>query len=902
MSKKRFIIWVFPVILLVIFASAEIVGLFRSFEDGFYDAWLHVKPEVPEDEAILFLDIDDLAIARVGVWPWSRSTMAEGLLTLSEFGSGPVVFDIEYVDTSPAGVDRRVLNEQLPSEIAREFGALTGNVEQLLQAVAAGQLTANDALSFFGDLEQSAQSSRDALTRGVQGVVRDNDALLGRAARMHGNAWFTVNMLPEYDPLVPREYVQTAEKRVRIEGVQGESTLVSEARGIRPAIPPILGSARGAGFPNVVIDPDGTRRRIQLLKRYDDGWYGQLVFAPLLAWLGNPEVSVDEQRVVLRNALIPGSDGARDITIPLAEDGTLLINWPRADYIDSFRHMSYAEAFSYRRWLEDLAFNLQVMADAGYATYNPDGEGFLSAWQALQERYEKALREGSSLPIEEVHQIRSFFFEATEAFLSGPAEESLIGDIDEALADPRTDEATRAEYTAWKEEIRTTFTVTRNLFGDLVATKAELEEGIPNSFVIIGYTGTGTTDIGVNPFHNEYANTGTHGAVVNTIINERYIDDLPLWISIVVAGILTILFIATSRNLSATGTVATGAFTTAIVLGGSALTMIVFSLYLPVMVPTLTIITATISQSTYKYIEVAREKTFIRTAFNHYLSTDVINEIMDDPTRLQLGGEKRELTAVFTDVKGFSTISEQLDPEDLVKLLNRYLSQMSDIILDLRGTIDKYEGDAIISFFGAPVTYADHAVRACRSAIRMKKIEAQLNETFLEEKITPNPLATRIGLNTGEMVVGNMGTANRMDYTIMGHSVNLAARLEGVNKQYGTWILASEMTYNQTEDAFAARKLDRVRVVGVREPVRLYEIVDERSVIDEPTRQLLSEFDDGLGLFEARQWKEAANIFARLLKDFPDDGPSKTYHDRAATFLKDPPTAKWDGVFNLTSK
>ncbi|MFW5827026.1 MAG: adenylate/guanylate cyclase domain-containing protein, partial [Alkalispirochaeta sp.] len=292
----------------------------------------------------------------------------------------------------------------------------------------------------------------------------------------------------------------------------------------------------------------------------------------------------------------------------------------------------------------------------------------------------------------------------------------------------------------------------------------------------------------------------------------------------------------------------------------------------------------------------------IRNAFNHYLSTDVINEILDDPSRLRLGGEKRQLTAMFTDVKGFSAISETLDPEELVKLLNRYLSEMSDIILQLQGTIDKFEGDAIISFFGAPVPYLDHPSRACLAAVRMKKIEDYLNDHFLSEQLSPHPLATRIGLNTGEMVVGNMGTANRMDYTIMGHAVNLAARLEGVNKQYGTWILASELTYREAEDEFAARKLDRVRVVGVSEPVRLFEIIDEASQLPEEKRQLLDEFHEGLELFEEREFGEAGGRFSRLNREFPDDGPSKTFFDRCTKFQKEPPPPTWDGVFNLTSK
>jgi adenylate cyclase len=285
----------------------------------------------------------------------------------------------------------------------------------------------------------------------------------------------------------------------------------------------------------------------------------------------------------------------------------------------------------------------------------------------------------------------------------------------------------------------------------------------------------------------------------------------------------------------------------------------------------------------------------------------VINQIMDDPSMLALGGEKRELTAMFTDVKGFSSISEVLDPTDLVQLLNEYLSAMSDVVLELRGTIDKFEGDAIISFFGAPVPFTDHPMRACTAAVRMKKIEKELNTAFLRRSLTPTPLATRIGINTGEMVVGNMGTATRMDYTIMGNAVNLAARLEGVNKQYGTWILTSQYTIEGelAEEATAAlvtRQLDRVRVVGINEPVRLYEVLDIAGEAPAETTQLAAEFHSGLAHFEHRQWSDAARIFSRILEAFPEDGPGRTYAARCDTFMKEEPQKDWDGVFNLTQK
>jgi len=292
----------------------------------------------------------------------------------------------------------------------------------------------------------------------------------------------------------------------------------------------------------------------------------------------------------------------------------------------------------------------------------------------------------------------------------------------------------------------------------------------------------------------------------------------------------------------------------------------------------------------------------LRRAFSTYLSEDVVEEIVSDPTRLQLGGIKRDMTALFTDVQGFTRIAEALPPEQLVDLLNYYLSSMSDIILEQKGTIDKYEGDAIISFFGVPLVLPDHVMRACTAAVAMKHIEKEINRHIFEKKISPSPLLTRIGINSGEMVVGNMGTEKKMNYTIIGNVVNLAARLEGVNKQYGTWILASEDTVRQTEERFLTRRLDRIRVIGINEPVRIYEVMETTANASEVLLEQVNLFQKAHELFERRDWTEAEKIFNQILETSPGDGPSLLYLNRCRHCLQNPPAYDWDGVFDINEK
>ena len=261
------------------------------------------------------------------------------------------------------------------------------------------------------------------------------------------------------------------------------------------------------------------------------------------------------------------------------------------------------------------------------------------------------------------------------------------------------------------------------------------------------------------------------------------------------------------------------------------------------------------------------------------------------------------MTAIFTDIQGFSTISETLDPADLVKLLNLYLTDMSNIILENRGTIDKYEGDAIIAFFGAPIYMPEHAALACRTAIYMKKAEEKLNRRIQEEKLCSSTLFTRIGINTGDMVVGNMGTANKMDYTVMGNAVNLAARLEGVNKQYNTrGILVSEHTRNQTGNDFLLRRLDRVRVVGVNTPLRIYELLALAEESGKEEKALVELWEQAIELYESREFKKALGLFNEISGKDPGDRVVSLYIKRCSGFIEKEPAPDWDGVFNLTQK
>ena len=247
----------------------------------------------------------------------------------------------------------------------------------------------------------------------------------------------------------------------------------------------------------------------------------------------------------------------------------------------------------------------------------------------------------------------------------------------------------------------------------------------------------------------------------------------------------------------------------------------------------------------FSYATEGRQKLYIRRMFGQYMSETVINHLLEHPEKLQLGGERRRVTLFFSDLAGFTTISERLSAETVVSLLNDYLSAMTEIILDEAGTVDKFEGDAIMAFWGAPLDQADQAARACRAALRQQAALQELNRQFAGLNLPP--LSMRIGLNTGDAIVGNLGSAKRFDYTVIGDTVNLASRLEGVNKFYGSHIMASEATAAECTGTVEFRELDLVAVKGKEQAIRVFEVLGLTGELEPELIRRRQDFAQALG-------------------------------------------------------
>lgn len=297
----------------------------------------------------------------------------------------------------------------------------------------------------------------------------------------------------------------------------------------------------------------------------------------------------------------------------------------------------------------------------------------------------------------------------------------------------------------------------------------------------------------------------------------------------------------------------------------------------------------------------AREKARIRGMFQQYVPPAVVRELIRRPELLALGGEERVCTVLFSDVQNFTGVGERLSPTQLVALLNEYLTAMTDVVVEHGGIIDKYVGDCLMAEFGVPVPLDDHAVRACRAALRMRDELRRLREGWRRRGMPA--LHARVGVNTGPVLVGNLGSYRMMDYTCMGDHVNLASRLEGLNKEYGTEVVVSEFTWRAVQAHFVGREIDRVRVMGRDEPVAIYELLATREAgVDADTAALMEGFADALSLCRDRRYGDALAAFQSLAERHPHDGPTAVHLERCREYLIHPPSDEWDGVHQLASK
>ena len=887
------------VILIIVFWCAlSFGGLLQKFDYRLYDLMLGLRQSPEERSELLFVEVDNDSLEALGPWPWTRDIIGNAMLRMKELGAKDAVFDIEYLSPSNIGVNKNAVTD------------VFGIYNQM------------DSLTY----DEAYENLWNA-------VYRDYDDFFARSLQFFGNAWLTVN-ISDIGVKLSEEDAAYAEKRVLLHSVQDPGDLTAadghfyekdqqNAFGFAPAIRPLLSRARGAGFTNVVIDRDGTRRRINLIAKDEDkGYIGQLAFAPMFKKFDIQGIIRHKHSIELVDVLIPGTEKRKNIRIPVDEHGRMYINWLHKEFTSSFRHESLLWLAQLDQMEENMVNAIASLRDYGLKGSDGSTLAYSEAASSLMKDYNDISEyksyllsrcagfdeEGNAIDggisdeeYAEYFALRSDFFSNVASFAAGSFEEEIMNTLMD-LRD-RLGEEEFARNTEGVSGIFETLKSESDLYASYIG---EMGKNYKDSFCIIGNTASSTTDLGTTPFNRSYPNVGTHANVYNTIATEDFIIPISGIFGLLFAILLALVYVFVSENKKAWQQNTLGAFLVLLILAVPILLMMLAGVYMPVVAPGMIAVSSFLAVTILRFVTSEKDKSFLRNAFSTYLSPTVVEQLVMNPEKLRLGGEEKEMTALFTDIRSFSTFSEKVTPTKLVRVLNEYLGAMSDCILNQNGTIDKFIGDAIVSFFGAPLDMPDHAYSACVAAIRMKQAEKRYNDEHFASGDIPMLLQTRIGLNTGSMVVGNMGTEGKMNYTMMGDNVNLAARLEGVNKVYHSWILASETTWHMVDSGahsgeLIARPFDRVRVVGKEQPVQLYNILGFKNELSPVELEMTDVFKGAIDAYLKRDFKKAEQIFMEANKVMPDE-TSIMFAERCREYMAMDLPDDWDGVYQMTTK
>jgi adenylate cyclase len=391
-----------------------------------------------------------------------------------------------------------------------------------------------------------------------------------------------------------------------------------------------------------------------------------------------------------------------------------------------------------------------------------------------------------------------------------------------------------------------------------------------------------------------------HATALNTLLRRDFIRMTPHWLNLILilaAGFLTMFIVLPTRP--SLGII----FGVLEIVALFAAALALFSmqqLWLPVVAPSLTIVLSYIGNTAQLVLVERRERRYVRKVFSQFVSKSVVDEMLARGEMPKFGGEKRELSILFSDVRGFTTYCEKHPPEVIVQRLNEYLTEMVEIVFRHQGTLDKFIGDAVMALYGAPHHYPEHAEHACVTACEMIARLREIQKRWSAD--AKDFFHIGIGVNSGSVIVGNLGSEQKFEYTVIGDEVNLASRLEGANKQYSTSIIISESTYAQVKPRARVRELDLVKVKGKKKPAKIFELrsMEKLPAIEEDL--VIGVYHQGLACYKKREWYNALKEFKRVLRYFPSDGPSRVYVSRCLNFIENPPPADWDGVYEFKTK
>ncbi|MDR1618678.1 MAG: CHASE2 domain-containing protein, partial [Treponema sp.] len=640
-AKKKFFLYLLDPLLVVLICG---LFFFTGLDNRVFDLYLRLLPSLKEDNKVLTIMVDDASVEHVGIFPWTRDILADAIMFLREMGARTVVFDMSYLDNSPVRVDPVYVREELPRYLESGFGRINETTGQVMDALASGMVSRQEAPALKEEIVAFNNSVKNELEVSIDYVTRDVDAYFADSLNFFGASYLTLTMLSEKNivkddkPYAMNSTIrQWLEDHLALKDIDSrDDTRTPDNAGIMPAIHKLLSRARGAGFVNADPDQDGYRRRVHLLLKHNGFYYPHLSLAALKDMLGNPEIRVDNGAVTLKDAAINGE--IRDIRIPRASDGTVLVKWPKKSFYD-YNTISALDLIRYNRTEENLAYNLRSMNESGFFLFWDGEETPLDTYNNanyVKELLYRGENEDEGIRFETYLEYREHYLEVTERFLNSSVEETILASVD--------DEETR-------QYVEALFEAVKKDFFWLIEHRKEISARAGGAFCIIGTTMTSSTDLGLITFQTNYPNVGIYPVLVNMILSGDFLDDTPQWVSFAIALALSLALAAIIKSLDIGKSVLAGVSAIAACAALSVIFFLVTRRYVGTVVPLTSVTLTFLSLTGISFFTTLREKSFLRSAFSRYLAPSVIEQIIADPDKLNLGGEKREMTAIFTDIQ-----------------------------------------------------------------------------------------------------------------------------------------------------------------------------------------------------------------------------------------------------------
>lgn len=845
------------------------------------------------NEKIAVLAIDDESLNQIGRWPWSREKLAKLIDSTMSEGAKTIGFDMVFsepqIDRTTEVLDSIEKEHALPDDVKQAFSnakaqsqpdkALAATIEKYR-----GQLVLG---AFFDEIDQHFDPYQDICyneafkrTDGFQIVDAEESALL-----VHNEHYLRTKQNLIFDDVSYKDFFTPLFEELETETA---NRLLKER--FNKTSPDQLTTAEKV---QLDVEKQNTLSNYcagWLTEKYDkklswwkEQWPKMFAKYPPFAAIGFAKTYTNMMETFLINP-IP-QKGRWTVNIPeirKASSHNALFNaFPDSDGTLRRSPLFYRSGMNY---LASLALQTYLNA-TGYQAYlhfdvDPDNKNQFMV-QSLEVKDPETDQVMSNIPVDHRGRLKINYAGPQMSYPHLSAAE-LFHDRPQIKIKQYLWDAPTQQYN------------TKELLVDR-------KEFIKDRVFVLGATAIGVYDLRVTPYQEIYPGVETHVNVVANLLSKNFLSQHPAEFRymMIALSILGISFSILLHYLGAVSGLIATLLSSAAIATFDRFVLFERGIVASTAFPFIEIFFIYISMTFYKYLTEERKKKYLKATFSKYVSPAIVDEILKDPENIELGGRKQRMSVFFSDVRGFTTISEKLDPQVLSSVLNEYLTPMTNIVFNNKGTLDKYMGDAVMAFFGAPIYFPDHAKFACRCALQSIEKLKEIQINFQQRGLPVIDIG--IGINTSDMSVGNMGSDIVRSYTVMGDGVNLGSRLEGINKEYGTRIIISEFTYQEIQSEFTCREVDWVRVKGKLQPIKIYELICEGAAIL-PKQELLNFYNDGYRLYREGQFSESLIAFKKALSKDPNDPVSQLYIERCEEYLAEAPPQDWDGVFVMKTK